>query len=503
MRKPSLLIIFLTVFIDLIGFGIVLPLLPTYAEQYGAEGLAIGAIIGSFSLMQFFFAPFWGRLSDRIGRRPVILISTAGSVVAYGLFGVSAYFTGEKGLWILLGSRLFAGFCGANVSVASAYIADITSAENRSKGMGLIGMSFGLGFVLGPAIGGLSWRYLGLAGPGLVASVICAISFVLACLLLTESRPAAGAAMVQRPRWEQWQRAFAKPQLRLLLLLFFLANFCFISFEVTLPLLLGSASIKADEFKEPAAMREQFARPKSEFQRTLAVEFGKLNPTFNPALASNSTAEWIDALNHFLQKAPLHKRAAIQLDATKPEIARLLKEAAQNGVAPRFNRLALETAFPESIGPQRHYFNKEHISYLFVFCGLVAALIQGGMIGRLVKTFGEPRLVWISLVVVAAAMVMIPLVSGLALLLLALALFAGGSGVNRAPTMGMISQTADADEQGAVLGVAQSMGTLARILGPVFATTTFVIRPALPYVVCASVAVLAAFIAATRLRTPK
>ena len=188
MRKPSLLIIFLTVFIDLIGFGIVLPLLPTYAEQYGAEGFTIGAIIGSYSLMQFFFAPFWGRLSDRLGRRPVILLSTAGSVVAYGLFGLSASYTGQTGLWILLGSRMFAGFCGANVSVASAYIADITSAENRSKGMGLIGMAFGLGFVLGPAIGGLSYTYLGLAGPGLVASVICAVNFVLACVLLSESQ---------------------------------------------------------------------------------------------------------------------------------------------------------------------------------------------------------------------------------------------------------------------------------------------------------------------------
>ena len=125
MRKPSLLIIFLTVFIDLIGFGIVLPMLPAYAEHYGAEGFTIGAIIGSYSLMQFFFAPFWGRLSDRIGRRPVILLSTAGSVVAYGLFSLSAGYTGQTGLWILLGSRMFAGFCGANVSVASAYIADI------------------------------------------------------------------------------------------------------------------------------------------------------------------------------------------------------------------------------------------------------------------------------------------------------------------------------------------------------------------------------------------
>ena len=247
MKKPSLLIIFLTVFVDLIGFGIVLPLLPKYAERYGAEGMLIGVIVASYSLMQFFFAPLWGRFSDRIGRRPVILISTAGSAVAYGLFGYSAEFVGTLGIWILLASRLFAGLCGANLSVASAYIADITTPENRSKGMGLIGMAFGLGFILGPAVGAFSYKLFGLPGPGWVAACICATNFVLASALLVESRHADGSGGVQRPRWEQWRHAFARPQLRLLIGIFFLANFCFISFEVTLPLLLGSASIKQDE----------------------------------------------------------------------------------------------------------------------------------------------------------------------------------------------------------------------------------------------------------------
>lgn len=500
MRKPSLLIIFLTVFIDLIGFGIVLPMLPAYAEHYGAEGFLIGAIIGSYSLMQFFFAPFWGRLSDRIGRRPVILLSTAGSVAAYGLFGLSASYTGMTGLWILLGSRMFAGFCGANVSVASAYIADITSAENRSKGMGLIGMAFGLGFVLGPAIGGLSYSQFGLAGPGFVAAAICAISFTLACLLLSESRPADGSAAVQRPRWEQWRHAFGRPQLRLLILLFFLANFCFISFEVTLPLLLGSPSIKADELKRPDALQAAFLDPTTPLQQAIVTEFRQQQPAFDPAAKDIPAAAWLDALNHFLQAAPLHTNAAVRPEVGHTGVPRLLREAEQNGVSPRFNRLALEAAFRDSIGPQHFYFDKSQISYLFVFCGLVAAAVQGGMIGRLVKKFGEPRLVWTSLLVVAVAMVMIPIVSGVALLLVALALFSGGSGVNRAPTMGMISRSADASEQGAILGVAQSVGTLARIVGPVFATTSFALHPVLPYVLCATVAVVASLIAWRRLR---
>ena len=150
MRKPSILIIFLTVFIDLIGFGIVMPLLPLYSKEFGATGWMNGAIVGSFSLMQFIFAPWWGRLSDRIGRRPVLLVSNFGSALAYAGFGYASMFSGEKALWLLLVSRVFAGIAGANLSVASAYIADVSPPEKRSKSMGLIGMAFGLGFIMCP-----------------------------------------------------------------------------------------------------------------------------------------------------------------------------------------------------------------------------------------------------------------------------------------------------------------------------------------------------------------
>ena len=178
-RKPSLLVIFLTVFIDLIGFGIVLPLLPRYADKFGAEGVMIGLIIASFSVMQFFFAPVWGRLSDRIGRRPVLLLSTAGAAVSYALFALAAWpgLSPTTALAILLTSRIFAGICGANISVASAYIADVTTPDKRSRGMGFIGMAFGLGFILGPVIGALSASYLGLMGPGWVAAGICSRKF--------------------------------------------------------------------------------------------------------------------------------------------------------------------------------------------------------------------------------------------------------------------------------------------------------------------------------------
>src|SRR5437764_11906652 len=135
MRKPSAFVIFLTVFIDLIGFGIVLPLLPIYNRDLGASGFLIGVIQASFSAMQFLFAPGWGRLSDRIGRRPVLLVSTAGAVISYAIFALATRFTGMTAFSIIIASRVLAGICGANITVAQAYIADITPLQQRSKRM--------------------------------------------------------------------------------------------------------------------------------------------------------------------------------------------------------------------------------------------------------------------------------------------------------------------------------------------------------------------------------
>src|SRR5664280_3225720 len=193
-RKPSLLVVFLTVFIDLIGFGIVVPLVPIFSRHYGASGWVIGAIIASFSAMQFIFSPIWGRLSDRHGRRPILLISTAGAAASYVLFARSTGLENHTAaLWLMVVSRMFAGICGGNITVAQAYIADITPPAERSKKMGLIGMAFGLGFILGPFIGGESLRHFGATGPGWVAAAMCAANFLLAYFILTESHLPASA----------------------------------------------------------------------------------------------------------------------------------------------------------------------------------------------------------------------------------------------------------------------------------------------------------------------
>src|SRR5262245_17778801 len=153
--RGSLLVIFLTVFIDLLGFGMVLPLLPIYAKTFGVDrhGVELGLLMASFSAMTFLFAPLWGRLSDRVGRRPVIIAGLAASAVFYALFGVAASIGGQTGLVWLFVARIGAGIAAGTIPTAQAYIADVTTVATRAKGMALIGAAFGLGFTFGPLIG--------------------------------------------------------------------------------------------------------------------------------------------------------------------------------------------------------------------------------------------------------------------------------------------------------------------------------------------------------------
>lgn len=399
MNRPSVFIIFLTVFIDLIGFGIVLPLIPIYSRDFGATELLGGVIMASFSAMQFVFAPFWGRLSDRIGRRPVILIGLSGSTLSYLIFGVASGLEGdakEYALWVILGSRILAGIMGANISVAQAYMADVSPPEKRSKSMGLIGMAFGLGFVLGPFFGAQALR-LGRSGPGWVAAGICGMAFLYALVKLRESRREDSVSASQRPHWEQIGHVLGQAQPRLLIGLFFLATFCFTTFETTLGWLVQ---------------------------------------------------------NNF------------DLDATTEKDAKT-------------------------------------VSYLFAFAGFVGAMVQGGAIGRLVKMFGEKKLIVVSLVLTGLSLGPLPFAREWLPFLAVLGGLAVGSSLARAPIFGMISLTAAEGEQGATIGVAQSAGSLARIVGPIFAGACFQYRQELPYLVCGGVSVLAALIAMACLKDVK
>lgn len=406
-----MLVVFLTVFIDLIGFGIVVPLVPIYSRDFGAGGW-LGIILASFSAMQFIFAPIWGRLSDRHGRRPILLISTAGAAVSYAVFAIGSGVSNHHlALALLVISRMFAGACGGNITVAQAYIADITPPENRSKRMGLIGMAFGLGFIFGPVISGIALKFGNSSTPGWAAAALCATNFILAFSILAESLQPSSAHVGARPRFAQWAHTLGQPKIGLLILIFFLSTVAFSCFESTLALLV--------------------------------------NDNFN---------------------------LGITVDVTKP-IATVI--------------------------------------WLFVFCGLISAFIQGGMIGRMVKLMGEPKLIAFSLFLTGAALVWLPFIQGNGALkwsavfrladvpwikmLLALALLAIGSGLTRAPVFGLLSNLTPANEQGATIGVAQSAGSLARIIGPLFAATLYVYAPAYPYVICGGISILAGILAAVRL----
>lgn len=428
MKKPSLLVIFLTVFVDLVGFGIVLPLLPKYVKDFGAPGWMLGIIVASYSVMQFLFAPAWGRLSDRIGRRPVLLISTAGFVLSYALFAVgSAMSDPTWALGVILASRVFSGICGANITVAQAYIADITPPQERSKKMGLIGMAFGLGFICGPAlaVGALLWR--GISGPGWLASLVCLLNLGLAWRYLGESRkPGASEARRGSGRFDHWREVMKRPSVGTLVWVYFLGTFAFTCFETTLGLLV--------------AENYRFARGSAD-----------------------------------------------------AEIA---------------------------------------IAFLFAFCGLTGAFIQGGPIGRLVRNLGEARLIAISLVLVAISMAPLPYFGGSpvasltqlwkspegskirfvltlfyaggpswVLLLLTLAVLSIGSGLTRPPLFGLVSILTPAEEQGHTLGITQSAGSLARIAGPLFASSTYAWHATVPYLTCSVLALLGAVL--TWLHVPR
>jgi DHA1 family tetracycline resistance protein-like MFS transporter len=229
MKKISpLAAIFLTVFVDLVGFGIIVPLLPFYAEHFHASPETVTLLMAIYSLMQFFSAPLWGALSDRHGRKPVLLASLLGIGLSY------LWLAFAHSLWALFAARALAGIMAGNIAAAQAYVADVTPPEKRAQGMGLIGAAFGLGFILGPAIGGLlggedptAPRFL---GPGLAAAGLSFLALIFAVVALKESLdPAHRTVAGHRPlsRFSALAAGLGDPQLRLTVILLFLVTFVF------------------------------------------------------------------------------------------------------------------------------------------------------------------------------------------------------------------------------------------------------------------------------------
>lgn len=409
-RKP-LLVIFLTIFLDLLGFGLVLPLLPLYAESFRASPLMVTSISASYSLMQFLFVPIWGRLSDRVGRRPILLLSIAGALAAYLLMGVSRSLAG------LFLARILSGIAGSNLSVAQAYIADITRPEDRAKGMGLVGAAFGLGFIFGPFIGGTlsslpaGWLPGSLAGwrtslPFFAAAALAAINLVSAYAWLPESRRVPGSQAVRaRPgmTWRSLAQALAHPHLGWLMVIMFFTTFAFANMESTFVL-----------WMERALPQQQSA-------------VGTGHPAPGPASAV------LD---------PDH--AAREHIALPPG---------------RVHHVAGDSA--------------RRAGMLFAYIGVLMVTLQGGLIGWFTRRFGERRLVATGTLLMTNGLLLAPLCHSIPPLLGVLALLAVGSGLCGPALQSLISRGTDADDQGGVLGLNQSLSSLARVVGPLTAGFVF------------------------------
>lgn len=373
MRRSSrspLLLMALTVFIDLVGFGIILPLLPFWAEKLGASPIEVGLILTIYAVAQFLFTPVLGALSDRFGRRPVIIASLLIEAVSFALSALAG------SLLMLLLARFIGGVGASNMSSAQAVVADVTPPEGRARGMGLIGAAIGMGFVVGPAIGGA------LAGQGQVAPFWAAMVVALANALLvlaflpeTRKRPTATTSgMPDLPQRRSgmlggWRRAFSSPALARLIFVNLLFTLAFTAMEAVFPLF------------------------------------------------TQQVFHW---------------------------------NATQNG-------------------------------YIFTFVGVVIVLMQGGLVGMLVRRFGEQGVLIGGLALLAGGLLLLPLSHTLAVLLIALAVVSAGDGAVSPANSALLSFASPAEAQGEMLGVAQGVAGLGRVFGPLAAGALFSVGIGVPF----------------------
>ncbi len=351
-------VIFLTIFIDITGFGMIIPLLPFYAETFQAGPAALGVLVASFSMMQFIFSPILGRLSDNAGRRPVLLLSVLTSSVSFFLFALANSFL------MLLVSRIVAGMATES-AVAQAYIADITSEKDRAEGIGRVGAAFGAGFIVGPALGGFLSVY-GFSAPGFAAFTLALVNFLFVFLFLPEStRIVDHETRVESTSSDSYLRkllvALQKPLTGATLVIFFIITLAFSAIPVVSPL-LGNAF------------------------------FG---------------------------------------------------------------------------------FKETEMAYVFVYIGFVQIMLQGFLIGILAKSVGEEKLIAFGSLLMTMGMLLMPLIPNIAVFLVSITLIAFSIGTMNTIVPSFISKRTPADEQGGMLGVAQSVGSIARVPGPLIGGFVF------------------------------
>lgn len=371
MRKSPLFVLFITIFIDMLGFGIIIPILPIFSKELGAQDYQVGLIAMIYPIMNFLFAPLWGTLSDRHGRRPIMLVSILITAVAYFVFSQSTV------LWILFISRMLSGIGSANISVAQAYISDVTSPEERTKSLGFLGAAFGIGFIMGPPLGG--WlKSISTTGTvdwvGYVACAMCLINFAMAYFSLPES-------------------------------------------------LKETKSNAPFNFKVVTGIITELKKPRV------------------------SELLWINFI--FISAFMLMQ---ISCSLMWKEITQL---------------------------------NERQIGYVFAYIGVATAIVQGVLVGRMVKAFGEQKMLSYGIVLMAVGLVILPF-TGRVLFFpfqyIGLALIALANGCLTPSITSMLSKFAKPNEVGQVLGVNQSSGSVARAVGMGLSGVLYSLQFAVPFV---------------------
>lgn len=397
-NKSELKVIFLTVFLYLVGFGVIIPLLPILSRDLGATSFQLGLLMAVYSLSQFLFSPFWGALSDRVGRRPVLLSCLGLEVLCYIVFAFA------RSIEMLIVARALAGFFGASLSTASAAVSDVTAESERSKGMALIGAAFGLGFIFGPALGGgLSLWGASISAEPFFAStftllgvaVLCLINFVVAFRYLKETRvpsPELQTAVANQPGWRRGAQAL---------------------------------------WDKVSSMRTALGKP---VIGTLVLGF---------ALASIAMSTMESTLALF--------------------------------VADHFGWGLLE------------------ISLGFVYIGVLATLMQGYLVRKLLPRYGEKVLLRLGLILLAISLCLVGFADQLWILGVAMTILPFAQGLVNPATLGSISLLAARDEQGRILGTAQGFSALGRIIGPLLGGWSYsALSHSAPYFISGAIALLAA-----------
>jgi MFS family permease len=424
-RSP-LLPIFLIVLVDVLGFTIVIPLLGLYAEKFGASPLVATTIVSVYALCSLISTPIIGNLSDRYGRKRLLLISQAGTCAGFLLLADSS------ALWMVFVGRILDGATAGNLSIAQAYISDHTTPENRAKSFGVIGIAFGIGFMFGPGIGGVLSEY-GMHVPFLAAAALSLTSIIATYTLLTDEKPPQHAPQGPLPGGRRpsafdiktYSQYFRRPLLGRLYLQFFLFIFAFSCFTS------GFALFAERRFSRDHDIRRVDATCTLALDTELHMPAAQFGTVMLDGRALAFDKDWLVFGPLIVLK---HASDCARLDSAK-----------------------LSARWPWSA---------DEVGYLFMFSGFLGILLQGGLIGKLVRRFGEPRLIVAGFAASATSYVMLGLAMTLTLLILTVIVSAFGHGVLRPVLTSRITQVAGRHEQGVAIGISGSLSSFAMMIAP-------------------------------------